>query len=129
MGAGGGTADRQREQRYGTDHFEWDSCLFHFLFSFVFAVALEVIHPQERIHAGTFAYFVGSAYKTLVLYAHAAESTANEGAKMSAGSWPDYRCTISASRGKPSHFAAAARSVNRATSSGEWSVSIACNLT
>ena len=33
-----------------------------------------------------------------------------------------------ASSGTPSHFAAAARSVNKATWSGEWSVSMACSL-
>ena len=36
--------------------------------------------------------------------------------------------TLSASTGTPSHFAAAARSVNSETCSGEWSVNMACNF-
>ena len=36
--------------------------------------------------------------------------------------------TVSASTGTPSHFAAAARSVNSETCSGEWSVNMACNF-
>ena len=40
-----------------------------------------------------------------------------------------YPYTISASTGTPSHFAAASRSVNRETCSGEWSVNMACNFT
>ena len=35
---------------------------------------------------------------------------------------------LSASTGTPSHFAAAARSVNSETCSGEWSVNMACNF-
>ena len=36
--------------------------------------------------------------------------------------------TLNASTGTPSHFAAAARSVNSETCSGEWSVNMACNF-
>jgi hypothetical protein len=36
--------------------------------------------------------------------------------------------TLSASTGTPSHFAAASRSVNTETCSGEWSVNMACNF-
>ena len=41
---------------------------------------------------------------------------------------PEISYTLSAWTGTPSQFAAAARSVNNETCSGEWSVNMACNF-